>query len=86
MHTLATPLPLVREAYVPITVLSMGNQRDFSRISKLINNTYDAQDKRRDNTNDYKLELKEMDRKYQDWSKKLKSNPFGVFGGSPLDR
>jgi len=32
-----------KEPYIPVTVLNMGNQKHFNKISSLINNTYEAQ-------------------------------------------
>ena len=76
--------PVNKDPYVPVTVLNMKNQRDFSRISGIITDTYDAKEAK--DINAYKHELEKINRSFFEHKKRLKHNPFGVFGGSPEKR
>ena len=62
----------------------MNNQRDFSRISDVISGTYDAREAT--DIQAFKQELEQINRKYREHKKRLRHNPFGVFGGSPESR
>jgi len=76
--------PMSKDAYQPVTVLNMNNQRDFSRISDVISGTYDAREAT--DIRAFKQELEQINRKYREHKKRLRHNPFGVFGGSPESR
>ncbi len=77
-----------KDPYIPITVLNIRNQKDFFQISNLISNTYDFQSaQKEDNTTSHiRKKLSSMSGSYDKFQTKLKSNPFGVFGGSPKER
>lgn len=77
-----------KDPYIPVTVLNIKNQTDFSKISNLISNTYDFQSatKEDNQTQNIRKQLISMTGSYDKYQNKLKSNPFGVFGGSPKER
>lgn len=72
----------VKEPYIPVTVLSINNQYDFSKISTIINGTYDATADQQQNKA-IKKDMTNMQDDYIEHLKKLRANPFGTFGGSP---
>lgn len=74
-----------REPYIPVTVLTIKSQRDFGKISTIINGTYEAVNDN-EQTRAYKKELAHMQENYHEHLKKLKSNPFGVYGAGSHKR
>jgi hypothetical protein len=75
-----------KEPYIPVTVLSIYNHDDFTRISHIIHGTYDATSDKHVNQA-YKKEMTHIkDNSYDMQMKRLRANPFGIFGGSPQMR
>lgn len=63
-------------------MLSINNQYDFTKISTIINGTYDATADKEENRS-IKRDMTSMQDNYSDYLKKLRANPFGTYGGSP---
>ena len=71
-----------QEPYIPVTYMSISNQKDFTRISNLISNTYDAQVYINDeSTTTMTKQLRTIGRNFDSYQTKLKSQPFGRFLG-----